>query len=99
MDNIIEARELQIERKHFHVEFRENDRGKFLRITEEAHGRRNTIIVPSTGVDEFTAAIGDVLANSDRAPLMTRFTVTEATSRLARLLHTRWRVDTSNAPN
>ena len=30
MDNLIEARELQIERKHFHVEFRENDRGKFL---------------------------------------------------------------------
>ena len=62
MDNIIEAKELQIERKRFHVEFRENDRGKFLRITEEAHGRRNTIIVPSTGVDEFTAAIGEVLA-------------------------------------
>ena len=54
MDNIIEAKQLQIERKHFHVELRENDRGKFLRITEEAHGRRNTIIVPSTGVDEFT---------------------------------------------
>ena len=49
MDNIIEAKELQIERKHFHVEFRENDRGKFLRITEEAHGRRNTIIVPEHG--------------------------------------------------
>jgi hypothetical protein len=61
MDNIIEAKELQIERKHFHVEFRENDRGKFLRITEEAHGRRNTIIVPSTGVTEFTAAIGQVI--------------------------------------
>jgi hypothetical protein len=62
MDNIIEAKQLQIERKHFHVEFRENDRGKFLRITEEAHGRRNTIIVPSTGVDEFTSAIDEVLA-------------------------------------
>ena len=49
MDNIIEANQVQIERKHFHVELRENDRGKFLRITEEAHGRRNTIIVPSTG--------------------------------------------------
>jgi hypothetical protein len=68
MDNIIEAKELQIERKHFHVEFRENDRGKFLRITEEAHGRRNTIIVPSTGVDEFTAAIGQVLAGAEHAP-------------------------------
>ncbi len=67
MDNIIEAKELQIERKHFHVEFRENDRGKFLRITEEAHGRRNTIIVPSTGVEEFTAAIGEVLAGAESA--------------------------------
>jgi hypothetical protein len=68
MDNIIEARELQIERKHFHVEFRENERGKFLRITEEAHGRRNTIIVPSTGMDEFTAAIGEVIENAVRTP-------------------------------
>jgi hypothetical protein len=68
MDNLIEARELQIERKHFHVEFRENDRGKFLRITEEAHGRRNTIIVPSTGVDEFTSAIEAVIDHAERAP-------------------------------
>ena len=69
MDNIIEARELQIERKHFHVEFRENERGKFLRITEEAHGRRNTIIVPSTGLNDFTAAIGDVLGAGGQAPM------------------------------
>ena len=62
MDNIIEAKELQIERKHFHVELRENDRGKFLRITEEVHGRRNTIMVPTTGVEDFTAAIGEVLS-------------------------------------
>ena len=68
MDNIIEAKEVQIERKHFYVEFRENDRGRFLRITEEAHGRRNTIIVPSTGTTEFTAAIDDVLAATEQAP-------------------------------
>jgi hypothetical protein len=68
MDNIIEARELQIERKHFYVELRENERGKFLRITEEAHGRRNSIIVPSTGVDEFTATIAEVLTNGETAP-------------------------------
>jgi len=64
MDSIIDAKEFQIERKRFQVEFRENDRGKFLRITEEAHGRRNTIIVPSTGVGDFTAAIGEVLQTS-----------------------------------
>jgi len=68
MDNIIEARELQIERKHFYVELRENERGRFLRITEEAHGRRNSIIVPRTGVDEFKATIAAVLTNGETAP-------------------------------
>ena len=69
MDNIIEAKQLQIERKYFHVEFRENERGKFLRITEEAHGRRNTIIVPSTGVDDFTSAISEVIAHAQNGQL------------------------------
>ena len=67
MDSVIEAKELQIERKRFHVELRENERGKFLRITEEAHGRRNTIIVPSTGVNDFTAAICAVLSANEHS--------------------------------
>ena len=62
MENIIESRELQIERKHFFIEFRENDRGRFLRITEEAHGRRNTVIIPSTGLAEFGQLLNEVLA-------------------------------------
>jgi len=62
MDNIIESRELQVERKHFFIEFRENDRGRFLRITEEAHGRRNTVIIPSTGLDDFSRLLDEVLA-------------------------------------
>ena len=68
MDSILEAKEVQIERKRFHFEFRENERGRFLRITEEAHGRRNTIIVPSTGLNDFTAAIDDVLEAGGQAP-------------------------------
>ncbi len=62
MDNIIAGREVHIERKNFYVELRENERGRFLRITEEAHGRRNTVIVPSTGTQGFLSAIGEVLA-------------------------------------
>lgn len=62
MDTIIESRELQIERKHFFIELRENDRGCFLRITEEAMGRRNTVIIPSTGLDEFERALDEVLS-------------------------------------
>jgi hypothetical protein len=69
MDNIIEAKELQIERKRFYVELRENERGKFLRITEETYGRRNSIIVPTSGADDFTAAIAEVLTNNEGARL------------------------------
>lgn len=61
MDNVIANKELQIERKHFVIEYRENERGRFLRIVEEAHGRRNTIIIPSTGLADFTTAVTEVL--------------------------------------
>ncbi len=64
MDTILESRELQVERKHFFIEFRENDRGRFLRITEEAHGRRNTVIIPSTGLEDFERMLNEVLSTS-----------------------------------
>lgn len=62
MDTILESRELQVERKHFFIEFRENERGRFLRITEEAHGRRNTVIIPSTGLSEFERMFNEVVS-------------------------------------
>ncbi len=70
MDNILLARDLQVERKHFFIEFRENERGKFLRITEEAHGRRNSIIIPSTGLNDFSRHFEEVAtAVSDSQPV------------------------------
>jgi len=64
MENILASKEIQVERKHVVIEVRENERGRFLRITETAHGRRNTVIIPSTGLSDFTAAINEVLAGS-----------------------------------
>jgi hypothetical protein len=66
MDTILESRELQVERKHFFIEYRENERGRFLRITEEAHGRRNTVIIPSTGLEDFERMLNEVLAAAPR---------------------------------
>ncbi len=68
MDTILESRELQVERKHFFIEFRENERGRFLRITEEAHGRRNTVIIPSTGLQDFERMLGEVLSVAPAEP-------------------------------
>jgi len=69
MDNIILARDLQIERKHFFIEYRENERGKFVRITEEAHGRRNSIIIPSPGLPEFIRQFDEVAHAATAAPV------------------------------
>ncbi|MDQ3623209.1 MAG: DNA-binding protein [Verrucomicrobiota bacterium] len=67
MDNVIASRELKVERKHLLIEFCENELGRFLRITEEAHGRRNIVIVPGTGASEFVAHLAAVLAKSGEA--------------------------------
>jgi hypothetical protein len=49
----LRTEKIQIERKTFVFTLKENPRGRFLRITEDVNGRRDTIIVPSTGLEEF----------------------------------------------
>jgi hypothetical protein len=66
-EDIIASQEVQVERKHYFIEVRENPRGRFLKIVEEAHGHRNSVIVPSTGVDEFVAAIHTALDQAQRS--------------------------------
>ncbi len=57
MDNQLLSERIQIERKQFFFDLKENPRGRFLKITEEVGGRRDTIIVPSTGLDAFRSSI------------------------------------------
>lgn len=47
------SEKIQVERKQFFFDLKENPRGRFLRITEDVGGRRDTIIVPSTGLEDF----------------------------------------------
>ena len=53
MDTLILNEKIQVERKLFFFELKENPRGRFLRITEDVGGRRDTIIIPSTGLEQF----------------------------------------------
>ena len=67
MDTEIFSEKVQVERKTFSFELRENPRGRFLRITEDVGGRRDTIIIPSTGLDEIQAALAHVISASQEA--------------------------------
>jgi hypothetical protein len=54
-EDTILSSQLQVERKMFTFTLKENPRGRFLRITEDVGGRRDTVIIPSTGLEEFPA--------------------------------------------
>ena len=53
MEDVLFSEKTQIERKQFFFDLKENPRGRFLRITEDVGGRRDTIIIPATGLEQF----------------------------------------------
>ncbi|MBN2506068.1 MAG: PUR family DNA/RNA-binding protein [Verrucomicrobia bacterium] len=59
---------IQIERKAFLFALKENPRGRFLRITEDINGRRDSIIVPATGLEEFRKVVDDMLQVAAETP-------------------------------
>ncbi len=48
------------ERKTFFLDLKENDRGRFVKITEDVRGRRDTIMVPVEILEEFIDALDDI---------------------------------------
>jgi hypothetical protein len=60
----LRTEKLDIERKSVVVQLQENLRGRLLRITEECRGRRNTIVIPATGLAELHRVLGLMLEQS-----------------------------------
>ena len=68
VEETIRTDKVQIERKTFVFTLKENPRGRFLRITEDVNGRRDTIIIPATGLDEFKRLFEEMLQTSNDIP-------------------------------
>lgn len=67
-EDMLKSGDLQVERKQFFFALKENPRGRFLRISEEASGRRNTIIIPATGLADFQKLLEEMLKACEQAP-------------------------------
>jgi len=67
-EETIKTEQIQIERKAFLFALKENPRGRFLRITEDVNGRRDSIIVPAPGLEEFRKVVDDMLKVSAETP-------------------------------
>lgn len=59
---------IHVERKALSLSLKQNSRGRFLRITEEVGGRRDAVVVPASGLEEFRNALERVIAADDANP-------------------------------
>jgi hypothetical protein len=67
-EDTLKSETIQIERKTFVLTLKENPRGRFLRITEDVGGRRDTIIIPSTGLEDFRKLVDEMVKASAEIP-------------------------------
>ena len=68
-EDTLKSDKVQIERKTFVFTLKENPRGRFLRITEDVGGRRDTIIIPATGLEEFKKLLDEMVKTAGEIPV------------------------------
>ena len=68
VEDTLKSDKIQIERKTFVFTLKENPRGRFLRITEDVNGRRDTIIIPATGLEDFRKLLDGMIQTSAETP-------------------------------
>ncbi len=67
-EETLKSDKVQIERKTFLFALKENPRGRFLRITEDVGGRRDTIIIPAPGLEDFKKLLDDMVRAAAETP-------------------------------
>lgn len=68
-EDTLKSDKVQIERKTFVFTLKENPRGRFLRITEDVGGRRDTIIIPAPGLEDFKKLLDEMVKASAEIPM------------------------------
>jgi PurA ssDNA and RNA-binding protein len=51
------SEKVTIDRKVFFIDLKENQRGRFMKITEDVGGRRDTIMLPAAAFKDFLEAL------------------------------------------
>ena len=67
-EETLKTDKVQIERKTFVFTLKENPRGRFLWITEDVGGRRDTIIIPAPGLEDFRRILDEMVKAAGEPP-------------------------------
>ena len=68
MEEELVSEQVSVERKTFSFTLKQNPRGRFLRISEEVGGRRNSIIIPATGLADFQKLLAEMVKADQAMP-------------------------------
>lgn len=61
---------IEEERKIFAIALKQNVHGRFLRITEDKNGRRSTVIVPVSALEDLQTVINEMVATNKSLPIV-----------------------------
>lgn len=67
-EDTLRTERIQVERKTFVFTLKENPRGRFLRITEDVGGRRDAIIIPAPGLEDFAKVVESLAKAASEIP-------------------------------
>jgi hypothetical protein len=59
-DEPLHTEKIITDRKIYFIDLKENARGKFVKITEDVRGRRDTILLPCEALEEFINALQNI---------------------------------------
>ena len=60
-ENILLAEKVRAYHKFYYVDYKENNRGRFVKITEKDGQFRSTIIIPEEAVDDFAKILNNIV--------------------------------------
>ncbi len=61
----LHSEKIKTDRKTFFLDLKENDRGQFIKFTEDVRGRRDTVMIPIENLDEVLEALQNIRKASD----------------------------------
>jgi hypothetical protein len=66
--DLLATERVNIATKVFFFDLKENQRGRFVKITEDSNGRRNTVMVPIEGLRDYALALAKLMDWDQKNP-------------------------------
>ena len=61
-EEVLFTRKIITRNKAFFLDFKQNDNGKFLKVTESTGEKRSYVFIPEEGIEEFKDSLSEIVS-------------------------------------